>query len=223
MPTQDLLTNENLLKTLGLESAATGQENGLETLLKIVLTAASGSGNPYLTALALGLPVVSGIANTFTQNPRALLEKEILKARKERLTDLQRHAKGKFTPAERQDIQNANEAILNRVVANVAQRGLETSGAGLQLLAKAAEAPFQQAQQQAKAQLDDHELQTFNLTQKLMQEDKGFVTDLERLTKYFAKLENNKKRDPVLVDLNKTVTNVQKLLAKLTQLREEKP
>ena len=223
MPAQDLLTNENLLKALGLEDAATGQGNGLETLLKTLLAAASGSGNPHLTALALGLPLAGGIANAFTQSPRAALEKEILKARKERLTDLRRHAKGKFTPAERQDIQKANEAILNRVVANVAQRGLETSGAGLQVLAQAAQTPFQQVQQQAQAQLDDYELKTFNLTQKLMQEDDGFVKDLEGLTKYFANLEKRSQKDPALLDLNNAVTSVQKLLAKLTQLRGRKP
>ena len=223
MPAQDLLTNENLLKALGLGSAATGQEDGLETLLKTLLSAAGGLGNPYLTALALGLPVVSGIANAFTQSPREALEKEILKARKERLGDLRRHAKGKFTPAERQDIQKANEAILNRVVANVAQRGLETSGAGLQVLAQAAQGPFQQVQQQAQAQLDDYELKTFNLTQKLIQEDDGFVKDLTGLTKYFANLENRSKKDPTLLDLNNAVTNVQKLLAELTQLRGGKP
>ena len=223
MPAKDLLTNKKMLKALGLGNAATGQRNASAALLKILLAAAGGSGNPHLTALALGLPLAGGIANAFTQNPRAALEKEIFKARKERLTDLRRQAQGKFTPAERQDIQKANEAILNRVVANVSQRGLDTSGAGLKVLAQAAQAPLQQAQQQAQTQLDDYELKTFNLTQKLMQEDGGFAKDLEGLTKYFANLENRSKKDSALLDLNKTVTNVQKLLAELTQLRGGKP
>ena len=220
MPAQssDLLKNKKLLKALRLGKAATGQKNSLEALLKILLAAAGGSGNPHLTARALGLPLAGAVANAFTRSPRELLEKEILKARKERLNDLRRHAKGKFKPAERQNIQRANETILNRVLSNVAQRGLETSGAGSQVLAQAAQAPFQQVQQRAQAQLDD-----YKLTQKLMQEDEGFVKDLEGLTKYFANLENRSKKDPALLDLNKTITGVQKLLAKLTQLREGKP
>ena len=77
MPAQDLLTNKNLLKTLGLGNALTDEEGGVEALLKTLVTAASGSGNPYLTALALGLPLAGGIANAFTRSPRETPEKEM--------------------------------------------------------------------------------------------------------------------------------------------------
>ena len=87
---------------------------------------------------------MGGLWDSFTESPRERLEKEILQARKERLGDLRRQAKGEFTPAERQDIQRANEPVLNRLAANIAQRGLDTSGAALEVLAQTEQAPFLQ-------------------------------------------------------------------------------
>ena len=206
-----------------LVNRATGADatGGTATVPKPLAT--HNTGNPYLAALSVGLPIVGGFVDMFTESPRAALEKEILKARKERLSDLRRQAKGKFTPAERRESQRANEAILNRVVSNIAQRGLDTSGAALEVLAQKEQAPLLKAQQRAQVQLSDYELKTFNLTKKLAQEDDGFVAGLGKLTKYFSDLQKRGKKDPTLRDLNSAVTSVQKLIAELTQLRGGKP
>ena len=191
---------------------------GLDSLLGLLSNA-----NPYLNLAQLALPLLGRVFNTFTESPREALEKEILKARKERLGDLRRQAKGKFTPAERQDILKANETILNRVAANFAQRGLGTSGAALEALTQAELTPFLQAQKLAQTQLSDFESKTFGITQKLMQEDVGFVQNLKGLTNYFSDLEKRAKKDSVLEDLNKTVTTIQKSLMELKQSFGGKP
>ena len=176
-------------------------------------------GNPYLQIASLALPVIGRFLGGTEENPRRELEREILQARKERLADLRRQAKGKFTPAERQDIRRANEQILNRVASNIAQRGLEVSGVAGQILAEAEQAPFLQAQKLAQGKLDDFELKTFNLTQKMIQEDDGLVKDLQKVVKYFAEADKNKKKDVVLENLDTAITSFQKLLGELNQLR----
>lgn len=114
----------------------------------------------------------------FTETPREALEAEILQARRERLADLRRHAKGEFTPRERRDIRRANEHVLNRVATSLAMRGIQNSGAAGELIAQAEMAPFLQMQKQAQTQLDNYELKTYELAHKLIGEDDNFVTDL---------------------------------------------
>ena len=183
------------------------------------LTSLLSKGNPYLQIASLALPLLGRAFGGGGENPRQELEKEIIQARKERLADLRRQAKGKFTPAERQDIRQANEQILNRVASNIAQRGLEKSGAAGQILAAAEQAPFLQAQQQAQGQLNNYELKTFNLAQKMVKEDDGFAKDLQKLTKFLADADKNKKKDVTLENLDNAITAFQKLLGELNQLR----
>lgn len=190
-------------------------------LLKGIMGALGVTGNPYLAALSIGLPLVSGLWDSFTESPRERLEKEIFQARRERLGEMRRQAKGHFTPAERQDIQRANEPVLNRVATNIAQRGLDTSGASLEALAQAEQAPFLQAQQLARTRLDDYELKTFDLSRQLMQEDNGFLGDIQEITQYLFQLGNRKQMDTDLMGLDKTLTTIQDLLAKLKELSPE--
>ena len=186
-----------------------------------ILASLLTKGNPYLQIASLALPLLGRFFGSGgkQENARPELEREIIQARKERLADLRRQAKGRFTPAERQDIRQANEHVLNRVAANIAQRGMEVSGASLHALAQAEQVLFLQAQQQAQAKLDDSELKTFDLGQKMMKEDDGFVKDLQKLLKYFADAEKNKNRDTVIENLDSAITSFQKLLGELNQLR----
>ena len=183
------------------------------------LTGLLSNANPYLKLASLTLPLLGHVFGSSGGNPRQELETEIIKARKERLTDLRRQAKGKFTPAERQDIRRANEHILNRVASNIAQRGLEVSGVAGQILAEAERAPFLEAQKQAQAKLTDAELKAFELTQKMVKEDDGFAKDLKKLTDYLAETEKGEKYDLVLKNLDSAITSFQKILAELNQLR----
>ena len=175
--------------------------------------------HPYLQFASLALPLLGRVFDMFGSSPRQELEKEILQARKERLADLRRHAKGTFTPAERRDIRQANEQILNRVATNLAQRGLEVSGVAGQLLTEAEQAPFFEAQKQAQAQLNDDELKTFNLTQQMAQADDGFVKDLQKLLTYLGHSETGQQPDIVLKHLDTAITSFQKLLTELNELR----
>ena len=184
-----------------------------------VLASLLSKGNPYLQLASLALPLVGRFFGGSEANPRHELEREIIQARKERLADLRRQAKGRFTPAERHDIRAANEQILNRVASNIAQRGMEASGASLQALAQAEQAPFLQAQKLAQAKLDDFELKTFDLTQKMIKEDDGFVKDLQKLVKYVTDAPKNKNQDLALENLDNAITSFQKLLGELNQLR----
>ena len=190
-------------------------------LLKGLMGTLGATGNPYLAALSIGLPLVGGLWDSFTESPRERLEKEILQARRERLGELRRQAKGHFTPAERQDIQRANEPVLNRVASNIAQRGLDTSGAALEVLAQAEQAPFLRARQQARVQLDDYELKTFDLSRQLMEEDDGFLGDIQGITQYLFQLGDRKQMDTDLMGLDKTLTTIQDLLARLKELTPE--
>lgn len=190
-------------------------------LLKGLMGTLGATGNPYLAALSIGLPLLGGLWDSFTESPRERLEKEILQARRERLGELRRQAKGHFTPAERQDIQRANEPVLNRVASNIAQRGLDTSGAALEVLAQAEQTPFLRAQQQAQVQLDDYELKTFDLSRQLMEEDDGFLGDIQGITQYLFQLGDRKQMDTDLMGLDKTLTTIQDLLARLKELTPE--
>ena len=190
-------------------------------LLKGLMGTLGATGNPYLAALSIGLPLLGGLWDSFTESPRERLEKEILQARRERLGELRRQAKGHFTPAERQDIQRANEPVLNRVASNIAQRGLDTSGAALEVLAQAEQTPFLRAQQQARVQLDDYELKTFDLSRQLMEEDDGFLGDIQEITQYLFQLGKRKQMDTDLMGLDKAITTIQDLLAKLKELTPE--
>jgi hypothetical protein len=190
-------------------------------LLKGLMGTLGATGNPYLAALSIGLPLVGGLWDSFIESPRERLEKEILQARRERLGELRRQAKGHFTPAERQDIHRANEPVLNRVAANIAQRGLDTSGAALEVLAQAEQAPFIEARQQARVQLDDYELKTFDLSRQLMEEDDGFLGDIQGITQYLFQLGDRKQMDTDLMGLDKALTTIQDLLAKLKELTPE--
>ena len=176
-------------------------------------------GNPYLQLASFALPMIGRFFGKSEENPRQELEKEIFQARRERLEDLRRQAKGKFTPAERRDIRRANEEILNRVASNIAQRGLEVSGAAGQILAQAEQTPFFEAQKLAQTKLNDYELKTFDLGQKMMKEDDGFVADLQKLITYLTDADKNQKQDGVLENLDNAITSFQKLLGELNQLR----
>ena len=183
------------------------------------VTSLLSKGNPYLQLASLALPLIGRFLGGGEQNPRQELEREIIQARKERLADLRRQAKGRFTPSERQDIRAANEQILNRVASNLAQRGLEVSGVAGRILAEAEQMPFFEAQKQALAQLNDYEIKTFDLAQKMVKEDDGFVKDLQKLLKFVGGTEKGKEYDIVLKNLDTAITSFQKLLGELNQLR----
>ena len=70
--------------------------NWLDQLLKFGENLLKDKGKD-LARLGLGK-----LYDQFTETPREALEAEILQARRERLADLRRHAKGEFTPRERQ-------------------------------------------------------------------------------------------------------------------------
>ena len=176
------------------------------------------NASPYLKAGLLALQFGGRLHDYLTESPREALEKEILQARRERLGDLRRQAKGDFMPGERQNILRANEPVMNRIASNIAQRGLEASGAALETLAAAEQAPFLHAQQLAQMQLDSYDLQTFALTQKMGQEDAGFMQNLSDLTGLW---QTDPEPDADLEGFNQSLTELSKAISDFKQFAEE--
>ena len=149
--------------------------------------------NLKLAALA-GPPLVDAL---HTSDAEAM-EKEIFAARRERLTNMRRHAKGDFTPAERQRILDANEHIFDQIASNVASRGLSQSGVGQQLLAMAYQQPFVREQQMAASMIDAYELGTWNMTRQMMQEDEGIFDAMQKVFRLMVREEKEATADPRL-------------------------
>lgn len=170
-----------------------------------------GAANPYLALAQIGLPLLGHVWDQFTESPREKLEKEILQARRERLGDLRRQAKGQFTASQREGILRANAPVMERVATNLAMRGIEGSGAAGQLLTEAEQAPFFQAQQQAQLQLDDYELKTFGLAQQLVEGDESVGQALGEIVGYFE--DPNEPQDMELEGLNSMMTEFQEWFA----------
>lgn len=124
--------------------------------------------------LATILAIAQG-ANTLYKyiNPdrRTQLINDVLESQTQFRDTMARQAFGNFTAAERQQIQAAAEPQVNQIAGNVAARGLGTSGAGLQVISKAQQAPFQHAQQNAMANLSGANQSLLNMANFLPQGD----------------------------------------------------
>lgn len=77
------------------------------------------------------------------------LQESVLQERLANTRRLKRISQGQFTAAERQSINRGAEPVLNQIQGNLAARGISQSGAGGQIIAEAAQAPFLSAQQSA--------------------------------------------------------------------------
>ena len=94
---------------------------------------------------------------------------------------LSRQSRGIFTGSEREAIARGAEPTVNRVAGNVAARGLGGSGAGVQVIAQAQQAPFLQAQDSATQALSGANTQAFAMATQLVGDD-SFFDDLRKLT-----------------------------------------
>ena len=107
--------------------------------------------DPVTTAALLkAAPYVATVGGTIWES---LFPDEAKKIQMQGLEDqknfrrmLSRQARGVFTGSEREAIARGAEPTVNRVAGNVASRGLGGSGAGVQVIAEAQQAPFLQAQ-----------------------------------------------------------------------------
>lgn len=127
------------------------------------------------------LPVVGGIYSRFFGGEDAQqIQQEVLDEQLSLNRMRKRQARGQFTDAERQDIMEANEPVVNRVADNVAARGLDESGAGAQIVGDAQRQPFVEAQRRADALLSTSNMTAFNMAKELAADD-SFWEDLTGL------------------------------------------
>ena len=110
--------------------------------------------NTLMLLKTLGPSIAGGVYNAIFPDKVRAIQMEVIGGMQERRSRLMRMARGDFTGAERQEIEQGAEPGLNRLAGNVAQRGLGTSGAGAQVMADASILPFTQAQADAEGKLN---------------------------------------------------------------------
>ena len=122
---------------------------------------------------------------------------DLVKYQFEQHNQLVRQSQGDFTPADIRQIRQANRHQVNRVASDVAQRGLGTSEAGVDFIAQAQRAPFDEAQQRAQAALPAATQAAFNIGKQLIGDD-SFIEDLGHVTKLLTTLrgQNRDRTDP---------------------------
>lgn len=169
-------------------------------------TATGGPGLDFFAQLASLLPIPGAqylpllaslglnIADAFHTSDEEREIQAIFDAKKERLLDLRRQARSEFTPAEEQRFTRANEPILNRVAANLAQRGLSQSGIIAQTLAGLEQEQYFRAQDRADAQIPQLEGQVYSLAQE-MRAEPGFSEIAGGILQFYAYNQQKGRRD----------------------------
>ena len=108
------------------------------------------------------------------------IQMQVLEDQKKFRGMLSRQSRGIFTSSEREAIVRGAEPTVNRVAGGVASRGLGGSGAGVQVIAEAQQAPFLQAQDSATEALGGVNTQAFAMASQLVGDD-SFHNDLSAL------------------------------------------
>lgn len=129
------------------------------------------------------VPLLTSGANALFRSlspDRAMqIRDKVLNSQIETRNMIARRAFGHLTPAEAQSIEQGAEHQVNAVQANVASRGLGSSGAGAQVIADAQQQPFHEAQQQALNALPILDQALWQNTTALMLNDGSFTDDLQ--------------------------------------------
>ncbi len=133
--------------------------------------AANPQAIPYI-ATAVGT-----VYETLFPDKAKQIQLEVLEDQKNFRKMLSRQARGIFDTTEREAIMRGAEPVVNRVAGNVAARGLGSSPAGAQIVARAQQEPFIAAQQGAQAALPAAHLQSFQMA-SLLTTDDSFYEDL---------------------------------------------
>lgn len=120
---------------------------------------------------------VGSIYETVFPDKAKQIQLEVLEDQKNFRRMLSRQARGIFTSAEHETLARGAEPVVNRVAGNVAARGLGSSPAGAQIIARAQQEPFIAAQQGAQAALPAANQQSFQMA-SLLATDDSFYEDL---------------------------------------------
>ena len=142
-------------------------------------------------ALIKAAPYVATAAGTiwekFFPDEAKKIQMQVLEDQKNFRRMLSRQSRGIFTGSEREAIARGAEPTVNRVAGNVAARGLGGSGAGVQVIAQAQQAPFLQAQDSATQALSGANTQAFAMATQLVGDD-SFYNDLSALARDLTEL-----------------------------------
>jgi len=161
------------------------------------------ASNPQIS-IPIGTSIASGIYRTLSPNRAAEIQAGVLNSQVQFRNTLAARALGRFTPADRQQMQEAAEPQLNQISANIARRGLGGSGAGQQVLAQAQLAPYLQAQAQAQQNLPVYDQQLLQSANALLMNDSSFIDDLTAIAALIGEEikepdETGVRRDPELL------------------------
>ena len=145
----------------------------------------------WLAANPQAIPYIATAAGTVYESlfpdKSKQLQLEVLEDQKNFRKMLSRQARGIFSAPEREAIVRGAEPVVNRVAGNVAARGLGSSPAGAQIVARAQQEPFVAAQQGAQAALPAANLQSFQMA-SLLSHDDSFYEDLGATVQNFLTL-----------------------------------
>ena len=145
----------------------------------------------WIAANPKSIPFIAGgvgaLYETLFPNKAKEIQLQVLEDQKSFRRLLSRQARGVFSGAERENIARAAEPMVNQVAGNVAARGLGSSPAGAQIVARAQQQPFHVAQQGAQAALPAANLQSFQMASLLVTDD-SFYEDLGATVQNFLTL-----------------------------------
>ena len=139
---------------------------------------------PWMIPLATS--AASAVYRSLAPDRAVEIRDNVLNSQIELRNTLARRAFGNFTPAEQSNIRRSAEPQVNAVQANVASRGLGSSGAGGQVIAEAQQRPFEVAQQRAEQALPIYDQALLGSANSLLMNDGSFFDDLNAIASLIA-------------------------------------
>ena len=168
----------------------------------------------WIAANPKSIPFIAGgvgaLYETLFPNKAKEIQLQVLEDQKSFRRLLSRQARGVFSGAERENIARAAEPMVNQVAGNVAARGLGSSPAGAQIVARAQQEPYHAIQQGAQAALPAANLQSFQMASLLVTDD-SFYEDLGATVQNFltlSELGDDPDTDPDISSAMKTMKSI---------------
>lgn len=138
---------------------------------------------PWMIPLATS--AASAVYRSLNPDRAMQIRDNVLNSQMELRNTIARRAFGVLTPADADTIKRQAEPQVNAVQANVSSRGLGSSGAGAQVIAKAQQGAFTQAREQAQQMLPVYDQAILGSANVLMN-DGSFFDDLTAIASLIA-------------------------------------
>ena len=139
---------------------------------------------PWMIPLATS--AASAVYRSLNPERAMQIRENVLNSQMELRNTIARRAFGVLTPADADTIKRQAEPQVNAVQANVASRGLGSSGAGAQVIAEAQQGAFTQAREQAQQMLPVYDQAILGSANALLMNDGSFFDDLNAIASLIA-------------------------------------